>query len=398
MLRRDAYLFLKDLLSTLIIVIVLLAVSAGSMLAVYRGSQSIYSPVSVALVDEEDSLLSRIAINLISNQSYMKSLLTIEKTNSQKALRGLYNGDYAAIVQLPEGYLDNIMHGRKGGGSIILSDAAASNADLVRAVAEVGQLLLAAGQYGVFTGEKLIAEHALGSEFYNSYLEKSNKKLLSEAKNAYNDYFEVVTLPYSGTSLPAGAYFACLWLAFVLFLGGLFFNKLCTRDCTPSMYGRLLASGIRGPVFIFGKVLYPLLFRVLLCGGVLALLSRFIPLNLDAGAIILALFALAVISVFTSCLMLAMSGTGGANGVIIILSTAGLFLTGGIIPPSMLPNILAGIGRLLPHGVAASLLAGLFGGDVPAASILLGLAYSILAMLICLRFLKYLPAKGGDVS
>ena len=398
MLRRDGFLFLKDLRPTIIITIIMLLICTGSMFAVLRGSQSIYTPVSVALVDQEDSLLSRIAINLVSNQSYMSSLLSIEKTDSQQALEGLYNGSYAAIVQLPEGYITDITSGQQGNGTIMLSDAISSNAEVVEAEANLGQLLLAAGQYGVFAGERLVAEHGLGAEYHSDFLEVSNARLLANATNAYDDYFKVVTVPYSGTSLTVSAYYASLWITFVLFLSGLFFNNLCTKDSTPSMYGRLSAIGIRRFVFVLGKVLYPLLFRILLFGGVIAILSRFLTMNFNIAALFFAALALIIITIFTSCLMMGLSRTGGAQGAIIIISTAGLFLSGGVIPLNMLPDWLSNIGRYLPMGTASSLLGPLFGGNVSLVSILFCCLYAFIALFICLRFLKTLPTRGGGES
>jgi ABC-2 type transport system permease protein len=396
MLRRDGFLFLKDLLPTLVITIIMALISTGSMLAVLHGSQSLYTPVSVALVDEEDSLLSRFAINLVSRQSYISSLLSIEKTEFDQAMEGLYNGSYAAIVRLPENYIENIVHGQQSSGTIMLSDALSSNSEVVEAVANLGQLLLAAGQYGVFSGERLVVEYGLPPEYHSRFLKVVNERLLAGASNSFEDYFEVVTVPYSGTSLSVNAYYACVWLTYVLFLCGLFFHNLCTKDSTPSMYGRLLAAGIRPSVFVFGKILYPFLFRILLFSGVLAVLSQFINLHLGAAAIFSAVLAAILITTCTSCLMAGLAGNGGAQTTILVVSTAGLFLSGGLIPLSMLPDWLSSIGRLLPLGAAMSFIAPLFGGLVKSASVFISFGYAVLSIVLCSRFLKTLPARGGE--
>jgi ABC-type uncharacterized transport system permease subunit len=94
--------------------------------------------------------------------------------------------------------------------------------------------------------------------------------------------------------------------------------------------------------------------------------------------------------------MAGLAGNGGAQTTILVVSTAGLFLSGGLIPLSMLPDWLSSIGRLLPLGAAMSFIAPLFGGLVKSASVFISFGYAVLSIVLCSRFLKTLPARGGE--
>ena len=112
MFSRDARLFLLSFWRALFlcaVFAVLLAAVLYGMLASLRSDTE--TPLSVALVDEDASLVSRFATNFIQNQKDVAALVSVENTEYQKALEGIANGDYSGAVVLPEGYLNAIMVG-----------------------------------------------------------------------------------------------------------------------------------------------------------------------------------------------------------------------------------------------------------------------------------------------
>ena len=171
MLRRDGRLFRRGVIPALVLSLLLAAVIAAASFAVLQGASAGAARAEVLLVDQEDSLYSRIAISTVEAQSYIDSLLHIESADDEdEAIARLNAGECAAVIILPEGYLNDIMVGNAAKGRIILSDAAAASADIVASVALFGERLLAAGQYGVFAGQKLIWDHGLSADFEKNFL------------------------------------------------------------------------------------------------------------------------------------------------------------------------------------------------------------------------------------
>ena len=397
MLCRDNQIFKRGILPALVLTALFAVICTAVGLVSYRDTKDGGEAVKVALVDEEDSILSRICISLIEEQSYMKKLLSIRSVDREKqALRMLSDGECAAVIILPEGYLDDLMGGIPCQGRIVLSEEAASSAELVRAVTQAGELLIAAGQEAVFSGERIIAEHGLGSDVHSEYLDTVNMELIRFAKEVYDGGFTEDAGAYAQTGLSVEAHFASGWLALLMFVSGLFFEKLYTMDVRRPLLQRLLASGVTPWEFMAGKLLFPGIFRVILLGAILALLNRFVPVSVTPISLVCLLTAILSSTVTVSCTAVFFAGRGNWQGIILSVSALGLFLVGGIGPRGMLPDTLTAIGDFTPLGSVRAWLMPVFGGKLhPSAAISAVYAGALLAL--CVRRLRCEPEKGGGL-
>ncbi|MGN1002310.1 MAG: ABC transporter permease [Oscillospiraceae bacterium] len=393
MLKRDFRLFLRCLLPALALTLVFSLVCAGAAFASLKGSQELYTPVRAAVVDQEDSLLSRMLVRAVAGTDYIADLMEVRRCGMEEAMEGLHDGTYAAVIVLPENFTSDISRGVQSRGQIILSAAAASNARVVESAARFGELLLAAGQYGVFSGETLIASHSLGSQFHSDFLTRVNAGLLSQALGAGDEWFQTELTDYAGSSLTGAGFYASAWLALGLLLCSLFFHKLYTADLTRPMLCRLRAAGVRDRAFVCGKLLWPGLFRVLLLAAALPILSRFLDIELTAGTLLLTLAAALAASVLGAALCM---GTGSGGAWLAALAAGGLFLCGGIVPRPLLPGWLLRLGALTPFGAVQALLAPVFGGELDAGAALAGLVYGLLGLLWLFRRLSALRVGGEE--
>ena len=399
MLQRDLVLFKRGLIPALLLTVLLTAALALAGFSVMRGASEGAAPVRVAVVDEEGGLVSRFCINLVSSQSYIASLMDVERVSKRKALAGIEDGTYAAVIILPEGYTDNIMYGREGEGEILLSRGAAASAEIVASVADFGERLLEAGQYGVFAGEEVVWNADLSDEVYDDFLTRSNYELLAAAVGLYDTGTTDVVMPYNGTGLSVEGYYAATWLALFFLVSGLFFSGLYTADDQRSLLTRLFSAGIRPADYLAGKFLYPLLFRLPLFVLLLLGLSRFLPLTITAGSLLFSLLGLLFASAMISFSAAALASRRGWAGLLLGIAAVGLFLCGGLVPRSFLPGWLTARGGLAPLGSVAACLKPLFGASLPLSApwpVLTGLLYAALAFFLALRHLKSMPGKGED--
>ncbi len=399
MLQRDLKLFMRGLIPALLLTVLLAAALALAGFSVLRGASAGSAPVQVAVVDEEGGLVSRFCINLVSSQSYIASLMDVDRVSRKKALAGLEDGSYAAVIILPEGYTDQIMYGWEGEGEIILSNGAAASAEIVASVADLGERLLAAGQYGVFAGEEVVREAGLSDGVHGDFLDRSNVELLNAATGFYDTAFKDVVSTYNGTGLSVEGYYAATWLGLFLLVSGLFFTALYTADNSRSLLCRLFSEGIRPADYLSGKVLYPLLFKLPLFALLLWGLSRLVPLKLTAGSLLGALLAVLLAACLISFSAVALASRKGWAGLLLGITAVGLFFCGGLVPRSLLPAWLSALGDYTPLGAVCACLKPLFGGD-PAAVLPKGLAvgavYAGAALFFALRHLKAMPGKGAD--
>ena len=394
MLYRDAILYKRGALPALILTLLMAAVCALSAFAVLRGAREGRAPVRVAVVDREGGLLSRYCINLVSGQSYIASLMDIERLNAEKAREALRQGEVCAIVILPEGYVGDILSGTPSTGQIILSEAAAASADTVASVAVFGERLLTAGQYGVFAGENLILEKGLSEELRSAFLEESNSRLMVLALGIFDEGLTLELTPYAGSGLTTEAYYASAWLTLFLIVCGLFFTALFTADIRRPMLLRLRSLGVRPWAFALGKLLYPLSFRLVTAAALVALLSLILPVSLTAFSVLSAFAALVLMSLLYGGAALLLSGRSGWQGLLLFFALVGLFFNGGLVPKSMLPEALTAMGRFTPSGALMSLLSPLFGGQAGRSA----LPWVAGAALILwgLALLRIKRAEGGE--
>jgi hypothetical protein len=392
MLKRDLRLFVRCLIPAAVLTAVFAVVCAAAALSGISAAGSGFSPVKTAVVDGENSSLSRIVLRMVAGTDYISELLDVTVCPEEEAMAGLETGDYAAVILLPKGTMDGILSGRDTKGTIYLSAAAASHGDVVAKTAAFGEVMLAAGQYGIFSGQQLIRESQLSSEFQKDFLNRYNARLLSEALQANSAYFDIHTTDYAGTKLDTAAYYLVCWLTLLILLVPMLFSGLYAGDLNRPMLCRLRGFGISDGAFLLGKYLLPFGFLVILVAGVLWAASTMVTLELSVSAVVLVILGTALASILSGSVMIA-----GKNGAPVIVATSlgGLLLCGGLIPRQLLPKILLCIGGFTPYGVVQNRFLPAFGGEIQWLAIAVGAVYgAVLLWLVKRRLLRI--RIGGD--
>lgn len=392
LLKRDFRLFMRCLLPAAALTAIFTAVCVAATLVTVKGAQEVYTPVKAAVVDCENSLFSRLVVKAVARMDYVADLMDISLSDMDKAMEDLREGELAAVIILPENTVNGILSGTDTRGTIYLLPAAAAHADVVAGAAAFGELMLAAGQYGIFSGEQLIWEQGMEAQLHEDFLNKYNARLMSEALEANSKYFTVQVTDYVDTNMATVSYYALCWLTLLLLLTAMFFSRLYTEDFKRPTLCRLRSLGIADGEFLLGKVLYPFTFGLILTAAVLIGASEIAELNVKA---------LPVLSAIAGVLLAAVVGGFTVmtceNGVSLLaaLSVAGLILCGGVIPRQLLPDLVLLLGSVTPYGAVSGLLAPIFGGRLDAFSALAALVYSaLLPAVVCVRMKRI--RIGGD--
>jgi len=391
MLKRDLRLFLRCLTAAFLWFVILAAVCLVSAGALIGSSGTSFTAAKIAVVDEEDSALSRILLRSVSNLEAMKGLIETESMSKDEAMAALSAEDYAAVVELPTGFFDAVMSGKEIHGKIYLSKAAVSHTPVVEGIAKFAERILVAGQYGVFVGEELILDRELGGTAHNDFLNEVNPALLSEAMGAFNRYFSFEVLDYSGSGVSMTAHYLICWSLMLLFLISLFFIPLVTEDSSRSVLSRLSAYGVTPVRFISGKFLVLTVFRTLLMGAALLIMGQSEEISLTVWAVPMILVVSAFVTLIGICLILCM---GDPISWTLIQAAGGLFFCGGLVPRQLLPLWLTTVGDYTPFGAAKALAAPIFGGSLSVGGVIAAVIYVLAAMfLICRKFRRII--EGG---
>lgn len=383
---------MRCLIPAAVFTAVLAVVCAVAASAVAQGSEKVYTPAKAAVVDGENTDLSRMLIHGIAEVEYIKRLLVFESRSAEDAMAGLESGEYAAVIELPEDFLDDIFFGNEQRGRIILSSAAASNSDVIRGIASFGELLMASGQCAAFGSQAVIDRYVSDWETAGKLLDRVNMSLLSAVLSANGGYFTLTVTDYAGSGVSVTAHYAMSWLAALITLSAVMFERLYISDRNRSMLLRLRGAGVSDARFLVWKIVLPFLFLLLILLAVLGALVGAADVQWSTAALAAVVAAAAVPAVVAAALLIRLE----RGALALMVSTVlGLFLCGGIVPRQMLPSALLAVGDVTPLGISRGLLAPSFGGELSGVVVGGAVFWLLAGLSVPVLHLRRLRLKGG---
>ncbi len=376
MLKRDLKFFFRSLAASFLLLLLLAVICIGAAAAMTKGASSKSDIIKVAIVDNEDSVISRVLINTISEMEYIHPLLSVETTDEESARSKVMSGECTAAIILPENFVSDIAHGRESKGQIYLSTSLSSQGELIESAVNFGEKLIVSGQFGIFAGERLIKEANAGDDVHDDYLLKSNTRFIAELMADPERYFTVEELSYENSGLDTMQYFVICWLSAMLFLISLFFIPFFTRDCTRGLLSRLSSYKIGTVRFMFWKLVIMTVFRYIIILAVILPLGGFLNITPNLIAPLIAAFFITLVG---ACLTMC-TGDGITSNTLVTLG--GLLLCGGLIPMKLLPMGVRFIGRITPLGAAKAILEPMFGASWDPPSLCFAVVYAVLSVIL----------------
>lgn len=379
MFRRDVKLFARCLgaAALMLLLFAVVGIAAG---AVYAGGGSeIYTPLKIAIVDNEDSAFSRILVHAVRGTDFLDGLIETEKMNEDEAIDALRDGTVSAAVILPEGFVDDVIHGEVSEGKVIVSGSLASQKMIVQSLAHVGETLLASGQNGVFSGGELLEEHGVGWDIRSPYYDRVNTHLLREALTAGEKYFTVEELDFCDTGVSEEAYYLILWVVMLLLLLAIVFIPLYRTDCKTPLLRRLRSLGVGDVKFTAPKLTLTFAFHAALLAAVFGAAVHFGLAEVSAASVLCLILTAAYTSLIGACASTAL-GNGIASSF--ILAAGGLIMCGGIVPRRIMPGIVTFLGDISPFGAAKALLSMSFGAPPYPLPLIAAAVYGAVSVML----------------
>ena len=392
--KKDLRLYGRHFLSMLFLCALLCLGTGASLGAVLSSAFSEPTKAKLALVDKDGSALSQTAISAIAGSGDVSALFQMEYCDTDAAKSGIASGEYDAAILFEENYLSRILRGESSAVTILLSDRLLPAANVVEHFAVTGETLIKVAEYGVMSAWPPLRDTlpaATAQDAIDKLELRYAMRLLSLPENA----FSVEVLPYSESGVGIAAHYVCAFLTFLLFLGEVLFFPYTARDCAPPMLRRIRSYGIGGGILTAEKAILPLFTRVLLCIAVTALSASVLPITLTPATLCSLSLCLLLISLFLSALSVLFSQSSLGISLLFALSVAGLFLGGGLLPPAMLPYAVTQFGSFTPSGLAARMLAPLYGGGFDLSALGILTAYTAVAFGAAVWQMRRICKKGG---
>lgn len=273
LLKNDIKIFLRDWKALILILIMpFLCIWLFSYaLSPLLGRTSFVEPFQIALVDNEDTVQTRMLIRQLEE---LRIFSGIVRTGEEEARRMLEKNEVASIIILPPAFSESIAVGENRPVRVIGSRADLVKSQIVKMIAISSANLVTAGQSAIntiyFYNEKAgVVGSMLEKDFHDSTMSFFIKAL---SRN------EIFTDVGSGTEFalsPAEHYTAALIVIFMMF-AGVPAMKLLVWERNSGMAGRLAASPVKGWQVVVSKFLITALLCVAQFSIVLLLSLRFL--------------------------------------------------------------------------------------------------------------------------
>ena len=333
----------------LFLTVTAIAITANNILGKKAGSENNETDeafVDIGVVCMDDSWIMDLAKGMLLGNKKITGIVNLQFTDYDRAMEGLEENLYMAVVIIPENAVDDIISGDNTPFQVIFPKNAGYEAAAIREVADSAVKLLASAQAGIYSVY----------DFYGEYNHKLNRadaiKRLNEryidAVLGLEDFFKDTTVVATG-DLDIPEYYALSGIILFMLLFGM--NSLAYMEAyKKEIITALEQNGVTIAKQTFSRFLgilciYGIISTVIVTAiGIGAKLGVLMTIKLFLGMIPVLMTASAMVLLVQA----AVRYKPAAIMIMFLISVFQAFVTGGFIPKMMLPGIIEKIGRCTP--------------------------------------------------
>lgn len=349
----------------IILVSVILAVIIGAAafgISAYTSNSDDSSLLKVAIVydDNDNSKYIRQAMSLIADEESVSAVCSLVEMDEESALTGLKDGTVDVVVLIPKGLIRSIMNGQNKTIEMIFPSVGVNNSSYIyQEMINAGTSVVSTAEAGIYSMDDVL--NALFSGQKDKQTELENK--LSEIYFSYgldrSIYFSVTDVSKTEGLSTTQFYIATGFMLLLLF-SGIVCEKLFVVN-NNSLTRVLRIAGIKEGYISFSRIMGICLvytgFFWLVCIflGIVGLRFPAVfnyyelssPLDLITSLIGLFVINYAILS-FIFFIFILIDNTIYKVIGLFIIGIVCMYMSGCIIPSSLLPNAVRIIGNFLP--------------------------------------------------
>lgn len=306
------------------------------------------------VLPKEDNPYTQLLFSYVEEVDTVKSMCTFHAADRETALNNLDNGSFFSVILIPDRFMDSLIGGFPTPVTILLAKSGRnSSSAFFRQLLQAGADDFGACEAGIYAMGDFLRTFAK-NENIGSREDQLGRVFMSYLLDRAV-YFDHLSLTPAG-DLSMGAFYLCAGVVMLLLLSGITCMDFLKRDAfalTLSLRREGVPPGIL-PLYKLAGI--SLMFYALLAGAypVAWLVSiRFpqvVPPSVFPGPASLACLFVLTASVFSFVIFIFQLADNPALGAIALffLSALFLFVSGGIIPLSLLPDGLKAIAPVVP--------------------------------------------------
>ena len=300
--------------------------------------------ITVGVVLPEGDAVAKKAVAMISSLESVKSICDFRYMNQDECLEKLESGELYAVMEVPEGFVQDIMNGTNTPVKILLPRGAGLESRIFKELTDAGAATLGASQAGIYAGDELLSLYGMADSVQE--LEGDLNRIYIKYSLPRMDYFKNVKVSATGDVDTMHFYGISASVLFLLLCAIPVSSYLAPG--TVSMRRKLAIIGIGKGTVIAARILglSALFGAVAFCGALGASLSGAARLGpAGCGALIMVCLGAASMVVF---LYQAAGSLMGGVMLLFLTVTAMHFLAGGFLPLVFLPSTFRAAAPFLP--------------------------------------------------
>ena len=384
------YISRKTNIAIMLISPIILALLFSVAIAPTINDNRLIDNFSVALVDNDDSMQTKLVVNHLINSDSVKDLVDVKDADLETAKEMLNDDEVAAIVIIPKEFGEKLMNGESMTFDIILSETQSFSAQLITNMLTEAVSLISLAQSGVDTIYFAFNESPLEYEEFKDDYHKSFTDLYSNIFARNEMFINKRDVSLFGDLVPI-EYFISALVVVLLMISAMIVIDFNVKDYKSGIIRRLELINISNFKLNISKLLAGTIFLMIEFIIVIIILfsifDAYIKINLAATFIsifIIALFANILCLFLSSIINDSIIAKNIYLAIILILT----LLSGIIIPFAYLPDFVQVIGELSAVNISLDLFINVF-FDYDAKTFILNNIYLLIYCIILFAGLYY---------
>ena len=178
------------------IVLLLLAGTIALLSARMLYGETSSGRITVGVVLPEGDAVAKKALAMVSSLESVKSICDFEYMNKEECLDKLKAGKLYAVMEVPEGFVQDIMNGTNTPVKILLPKGAGLESRIFKELTDAGASTLGASQAGIYAGDELLYLYGMADSV--SGLEADLNRIYMGYSLPRMDYFKNVRVSATG--------------------------------------------------------------------------------------------------------------------------------------------------------------------------------------------------------
>lgn len=322
----------------------------SSMFQDYMTEKRLIDQLNVGIVDNEDSLLSGMLIGHFQNNEEFMSLFTIQVDTEETLLKKFNDNELSAIIQIPQGFTDSLLHFENTPLKIILNSNYPLQNTVLENIMTAYSTYIKAVDVGIYSLYHTLESEGLDKTTLNDINESFSANMVLTALRRNNLFEHEVIETFPSTS--SSQYFIFAIMLLLIIFTATSGASILSDDIKNNVLSRYKVTGNHFMKFTFSKIIVIYLNMLTLVIPLLVL-THFINPNIELSFFLTLIGFISLVIIFFTSFALTIGILFIKVDINLLMATMltmvlGI-LGGNFIPIQIMPKVIQDLSAFTPN-------------------------------------------------